>query len=102
MKNIASKGGQASHEGGFASMDPQKQVCITRSLFAHSTNFKLSVRLLRRAVRPLLDLLRKVVRKLKRLVVRVVFSRRYSHFKRQEIIHSFSVCSSMNNNDRLI
>jgi hypothetical protein len=27
VKNIASKGGQASHSGGFASMDPDKQVC---------------------------------------------------------------------------
>ncbi|CAG9952127.1 unnamed protein product [Clonostachys rosea f. rosea IK726] len=25
VKNIASKGGQASHSGGFASMDPDKQ-----------------------------------------------------------------------------
>ena len=26
VRNIASKGGQASHSGGFASMDPDKQV----------------------------------------------------------------------------
>ena len=26
VSNIAQKGGQASHQGGFASMDPQKQV----------------------------------------------------------------------------
>lgn len=28
VKNIASKGGQASHSGGFASMDPDKQVSL--------------------------------------------------------------------------
>jgi len=28
VQEIASKGGQASHSGGFASMDPDKQVCI--------------------------------------------------------------------------
>jgi hypothetical protein len=27
VRDIASKGGQASHSGGFASMDPDKQVC---------------------------------------------------------------------------
>lgn len=27
VQNIASKGGQASHSGGFASMDADKQVC---------------------------------------------------------------------------
>lgn len=27
VQNIASKGGQASHNGGFASMDAEKQVC---------------------------------------------------------------------------
>ena len=27
VQAIASKGGQASHSGGFASMDPEKQVC---------------------------------------------------------------------------
>lgn len=29
VQAIASKGGQASHSGGFASMDPDKQVCPT-------------------------------------------------------------------------
>lgn len=28
VQAIASKGGQSSHSGGFASMDPDKQVCI--------------------------------------------------------------------------
>jgi hypothetical protein len=28
VQEIASKGGQASHSGGFASMDPDKQVSI--------------------------------------------------------------------------
>jgi hypothetical protein len=28
VQNIASKGGQASHSGGFASMDPDKQVSV--------------------------------------------------------------------------
>jgi len=27
VQNIAKKGGEASHSGGFASMDPDKQVC---------------------------------------------------------------------------
>lgn len=27
VREIASKGGHASHKGGFASMDPDKQVC---------------------------------------------------------------------------
>ena len=27
VSEIARKGGHASHSGGFASMDPQKQVC---------------------------------------------------------------------------
>jgi general stress protein YciG len=27
VQEIASKGGQASHNSGFASMDPDKQVC---------------------------------------------------------------------------
>lgn len=27
VSNIAKKGGQSSHSGGFASMDPDKQVC---------------------------------------------------------------------------
>jgi hypothetical protein len=31
VKEIASKGGQASHSGGFASMDPDKQVSISSS-----------------------------------------------------------------------
>jgi general stress protein YciG len=30
VQEIASKGGQASHSGGFASMDPDKQVCARR------------------------------------------------------------------------
>jgi general stress protein YciG len=29
VKEIASKGGKASHSGGFASMDPDKQVCLS-------------------------------------------------------------------------
>jgi general stress protein YciG len=29
VQNIARKGGQSSHTGGFASMDPDKQVCTT-------------------------------------------------------------------------
>jgi general stress protein YciG len=29
VQEIASKGGQASHSGGFASMDPDKQVIYT-------------------------------------------------------------------------
>jgi hypothetical protein len=33
VQNIASKGGQASHTGGFASMDPDKQVHIAISPF---------------------------------------------------------------------
>lgn len=27
VQNIGKKGGQSSHTGGFASMDPSKQVC---------------------------------------------------------------------------
>lgn len=27
VQNIARKGGQSSHAGGFANMDPDKQVC---------------------------------------------------------------------------
>lgn len=27
VRNIARKGGQSSHSGGFASMDPEKKVC---------------------------------------------------------------------------
>lgn len=27
VEDIARKGGQSSHQGGFASMDPDKQVC---------------------------------------------------------------------------
>lgn len=29
VQNIASKGGQSSHAGGFASMDADKQVCVS-------------------------------------------------------------------------
>jgi general stress protein YciG len=29
VENIARKGGQSSHQGGFASMDPQKQVRLS-------------------------------------------------------------------------
>lgn len=33
VQSIASKGGKASHSGGFASMDPDKQVSLRRGLF---------------------------------------------------------------------
>lgn len=33
VSNIAKKGGQSSHSGGFASMDPDKQVRCINSLF---------------------------------------------------------------------
>ena len=33
VSEIAKKGGQASHEGGFASMDPEKQVTSPTQLF---------------------------------------------------------------------
>lgn len=32
VQNIARKGGQASHSGGFASMDPDKQVSISHKM----------------------------------------------------------------------
>lgn len=32
VQNIAKKGGQSSHSGGFASMDPSKQVCCPSCL----------------------------------------------------------------------
>jgi general stress protein YciG len=35
VQNIASKGGQASHNGGFASMDADKQVCNCSSPTLH-------------------------------------------------------------------
>jgi hypothetical protein len=41
VSEIASKGGQASHNSGFASMDPDKQVCqthITSLLFPRATH----------------------------------------------------------------
>lgn len=34
VREIASKGGKASHSGGFASMDPDKQVCSSVSASA--------------------------------------------------------------------
>lgn len=53
VQDIASKGGQASHKGGFASMDPDKQVSQslhrTQSLLTKSYKRK---RLLLRVVRP--------------------------------------------------
>lgn len=36
VENIAQKGGQASHQGGFASMDTQKQVCNTEMIRTRS------------------------------------------------------------------
>lgn len=35
VSEIAKKGGQASHEGGFASMDPEKQVIIPTATTAN-------------------------------------------------------------------
>ena len=35
VSEIAKKGGESSHQGGFASMDPDKQVLLSRS-FPHS------------------------------------------------------------------
>ena len=35
VSEIAKKGGESSHQGGFASMDPDKQVLFSRS-FPHS------------------------------------------------------------------
>ncbi|KAE8392319.1 hypothetical protein BDV23DRAFT_151496 [Aspergillus alliaceus] len=36
VQNIASKGGQSSHRGGFASMDPEKQVRFSSISKAHT------------------------------------------------------------------
>lgn len=73
MQSIASKGGQASHQGGFASMDPDKQVCshLTRSEQTLLLTICCSAKLRPRAVKPLGDLLSPEARKLKRRAARV-------------------------------
>jgi hypothetical protein len=75
-KDIASKGGQSSHSGGFASMDADKQV---RLCFLSKFNNWLticSVRLPAREERPHQDRLSLVVRKLPRLGGKAGRSRR--------------------------
>lgn len=74
MQNIASKGGQASHSGGFASMDSDKQVSITRlhlRIYLPINFCDYSVILLPKAGRPLEVLLNLEVRKLERQAARV-------------------------------
>jgi general stress protein YciG len=36
VENIARKGGQSSHQGGFASMDPKKQARLHNTLYTSS------------------------------------------------------------------
>jgi general stress protein YciG len=34
VQNIAKKGGEASHSGGFTSMDADKQVCVSQHVIS--------------------------------------------------------------------
>jgi general stress protein YciG len=43
VKNIASKGGQSSHSGGFASMDSDKQVVYFDSILELTLNSQLLI-----------------------------------------------------------
>ncbi len=43
VSEIASKGGQASHSGGFASMDPEKQVSAIPIMHLYSQTLELSL-----------------------------------------------------------
>lgn len=80
VQEIASKGGKASHSGGFASMDPDKQVRLANYIYNLSQVdeyvliFVLcdSVRLLPWEARLRLVLSRKAVRRQLRLVAREV------------------------------
>lgn len=69
VQEIASKGGQASHSGGFASMDPDKQVCARRITTERTINWRDSLSsetLHQKAVKPRAVLLSQVARKLER------------------------------------
>ena len=76
VQEIASKGGQAS-KGGFASMDPDKQVCIysfcSKQFFydALSLIYINRKRLLPRGAKLRADLLSQVARRQRKLVARV-------------------------------
>jgi len=69
VKAAAQKGGQHSHSGGFASMDPDKQVYTSLSQFPsqHFTNMVNSTRSLQRAARPHLAASSPAVRKPRKL-----------------------------------
>jgi len=40
VENIARKGGQHSHQGGFHNMDEEKQVCVEEGLLISPINVK--------------------------------------------------------------
>ena len=76
VQEIASKGGQAS-KGGFASMDPDKQVC-THSFCSEQFSrnalllmYIIRKRLLPREAKPRVDLSSQVARRQRKLVARV-------------------------------